>query len=106
LACLNLFSIPVLYLRGVGLAPLQIENKIRDAAEKTVKDVAEEDGIFTEITLHCNETADVLVRVQTTGINNNGVPLLARRISEEIKKETGFSNSVKVMIIPVSIYSS
>jgi hypothetical protein len=34
------------------------------------------------------------------------VPLLARRISEEIKKETGFSNSVKVMIVPVSIYSS
>jgi hypothetical protein len=93
-------------LRGVGLEQLRIEKKIRDAAEKTVKDVAEEDGIFTEIILHCDEKADVLVRLQTTGIHNDAVPLLARRISEEIKKETGFSNSVKVMIIPVSTYSS
>jgi uncharacterized hydrophobic protein (TIGR00271 family) len=106
LACLNLFSIPVLYFRGVGVEQLRIEKKIRDAAEKTVQDVSEEDGISTEITLHCDETADVLVRLQTTGIDNDVVPLLARRVSEKIKKETGFSNSVKIMIIPVSIYSS
>jgi len=95
-----------LYFRGVGLKPLRIEKKIRDVSEKTVKDVAEEDEIFTEIILHCDEKADVFVRLQTIGINNDAVPLLARRISEEIKKETGFSNSVKVTIVPVSTYSS
>lgn len=106
LVCLNIFSIPVLYLRGVGLEPLRIEKKIRDAAEKTVKDVSEEDGIFTEIILHCDETADVFVRLQTTGIDNDVVPLLARRISENIKKETGFSNNIEVITVPVSTYSS
>ncbi|MDH5635590.1 MAG: DUF389 domain-containing protein [Candidatus Bathyarchaeota archaeon] len=106
LVCLNIFSIPVLYLRGVGLEPLRIEKKIRDVAEKTVKDVSEEDGIFIEIILHCDETADVFVRLQTTGIDNDVVPLLARRISEDIKKETGFSNNVEVTTVPVSTYSS
>jgi len=105
LVCLNLFSIPILYLRGVGLEPLQIEKKIRAAAEKTVKAATEVDEIFTEIILRCDKRADVSVRLQTTGINNDVVPSLARRISEEIKK-TGFSNSVKVMIIPVCTYSS
>jgi starch phosphorylase len=106
--CLDVISsMPVLYFRGVRLEPLRIEKKIRDAAEKTVKDVvAEEDEIFTEVILRSDEKADVFVRLQTTGINNDVVPLLARRISEEIKKETGFSNSVKVMITPVSTYSS
>jgi len=106
LVCLNIFSIPVLYLRGVGLEPLRIENKIRAAAEKTVNAVAEADEIFTDIILRCDERADVSVRLQTTGINNDVIPSLAKRISEEIKKESGFSNKVKVMIIPVCTYSS
>ena len=102
--CLDVISsMPVLYFRGVRLEPLRIEKKIRDAAEKTVRDVvAEEDEIFTEY-FFSDEKTDVFVRLQTSGINNDVVPLLARRISEEIKKETGFSNSVKVMIVPVSI---
>ena len=105
--CLDILSsIPVLYFRGVRLEPLRIEKRIRDAAEKTVKDVAEEDEIFTEVILLSDKKAEVLVRLQTTGTHNDLVPLLARRISEEIKKETGFSNSVKVMIVPVSTYSS
>jgi uncharacterized membrane protein len=105
--CLDILSsIPVLYLRSVGLEPLRIEKKIRDAAEKTAKDVAEEDEIFTKVILLSGKKAEVLVRLQTTGTHNDVAPLLARRISEEIKKETGFSNSVKVMIVPVSIYSS
>lgn len=106
--CLDVISsMPVLYFRGVRLEPLRIEKKIRDAAEKTVRDVvAEEDEIFTEVILRSDEKTDVFVRLQTSGINNDVVPLLARRISEEIKKETGFSNSVKVMIVPVSTYSS
>jgi uncharacterized hydrophobic protein (TIGR00271 family) len=105
--CLDIISsIPVLYFRGVGLEPLRIEKKIRDAAEKTAKDVAEEDGIFTEVILRSDEKTDVFVRLQTTGTHNDVVPLLARRISEEIKKETGFSNSVKVTTVPVSTYSS
>ena len=106
--CLDVISsMPVLYFRGVRLEPLLIEKKIRDAAERTVKDVvAEEEEISTEVILRSDEKTEVFVRLQTSGINNDAVPLLARRISEEIKKETGFSNSVKVMIVPVSIYSS
>ena len=104
--CLDVFSIPVLYFRGVGLEPLRIEKKIRAAAEKTVKDVAEVDEIITEIILHCDEKADVSVQLQTTEIHDDVVPSLARRISEEIKKETGFSNSIKVMIIPICTYST
>jgi len=106
--CLDVISsMPILYFRGVRLEPLQIEKKIRDTAEKTVKDVvAEEDEIFTEVILRSDKKTDVFVRLQTTGINNDVVPLLSRRISEQIKKETGFSNNVKVMIVPVSTYSS
>ena len=106
LVCLDIFSIPVLYFRGVGLEPLRIEKKIRDVAEGTVKDVSEKDEIFTEVILRSDKEADVFVRLQTTGTHGDVVPLLARKISEQIKKETGFSNSVKVMIVPVSIYSS
>ena len=87
------------------LEPLRIEKKIRDVTEKTVKDVGA-DEIFADIILRDDEKTDVFVRVQTYDINNDMIPLLARRISEEIKKETGFSNNVKVMIVPVSIYSS
>jgi uncharacterized hydrophobic protein (TIGR00271 family) len=86
LVCLNVFSIPVLYFRGVGLEPLRIEKKIRDVTEKTVKDAAEEDELFTEVILRSDERTDVFVRLQTAGIHNDVVPLLARRISEEIKK--------------------
>jgi uncharacterized hydrophobic protein (TIGR00271 family) len=106
--CLDIISsIPVLYFRGVRFEPLQIENKIRALAEKTVKTIiADVNEIFTEVTLQNDNKTDVFVRVQTSGINNEVVPLLARRISGEIKEETGFSNSVKVMILPVSTYSS
>ncbi len=105
--CLDIISsIPVLYLRSVGIEPLRIEKKIRDAAEKTVKEVAKQDEINTDIILLSGMKAEVLVRLQTTGSHNDVAPLLARRISEEIKKETGFSNNVKVIIVPISTYSS
>ena len=105
--CLDILgSIPILYFRGVRRESLRFEKQIRDTAEKTVKDVAEKAEIFTEVILHSKKKTDVFVRVQTTETGSDVVPLLAKEISEEIKKETGFSNSVKVMIIPVSAYSS
>jgi uncharacterized membrane protein len=87
LVCLDIFSIPVLHFRGVGLEPLRIEKKIRDVTEKTVKDVAEENKVITEVILRSDEKTDVFVRLQTTGIHNDLVPLLAGRISEKIKKK-------------------
>jgi uncharacterized hydrophobic protein (TIGR00271 family) len=105
--CLDaISSIPVLYFRGVRLEPLQIEKKIRATAERTVKDVVEKAEVFSEVVLLSDKKTDVLVRVQTTEINDDVVPLLARKISEEIKSETGFSNNVKFMVIPVATYSS
>jgi uncharacterized hydrophobic protein (TIGR00271 family) len=105
LVCLNIFSIPVLYFRGVGAKPLHIEKKIRETTEKTAKDAGEEGEIFTEVILRCDEAADVFVRLQTSGSNKDLVPLLARKISLEIKKETGYSNNVKVIVIPTSTFS-
>jgi uncharacterized hydrophobic protein (TIGR00271 family) len=106
--CLDFISsIPVLYFRGVRFEPLRIEKKIRAVAEKIVKIVvADVNEIFTEVILHTDNKTDVFVRLQTSGINHEVAPLLARKISEEIKEETGFSSSVKVMIVPVSTYSS
>jgi len=88
------------------IAAMDSSSDFTIAAEKTVNAVAEADEIFTDIILRCDERADVSVRLQTTGINNDVIPSLAKRISEEIKKESGFSNKVKVMIIPVCTYSS
>jgi len=104
--CLDIISMLVLYLRGVGLKPLRIEKKIRATTEKTINDAVKVDEISTEVILHSDKKADVLVRLQTLEGHNDAVQLLAKRISEEIEKETGISNSVKMIIIPVSIYAS
>ena len=105
--CLDILgSLPILYFGGVRLESLRFEKEIRDTAEKTVKDVAKKAEIFTEVILHSDKKTDVFVRVQTTETHSDVVTLLAKEISEKIRKETGFSNSVKVMIVPVSTYSS
>lgn len=106
--CLDIISsIPVLYFRGVRLEPLRIEKKIRDVTEKNIREVsAGEDEILTDILLRNNKKIDVFVRLQTSENKNDSVSSIARRLSEEIKKETGFSNTVKVMIVPITSYSS
>jgi Domain of unknown function (DUF389) len=107
LVCLDFVtSIPVLYFRGVRLEHLRIEKKIRNAAEKAVNDIAKNVEIIIEVIFQSDKKTNVIVRVQIAGINSDVVPLFAKNISERIKKETGFSNSVKVTIVPVSTYSS
>ena len=106
LVCLNVFSIPILYVRGVGLEPLRIEQTIRGVAENTIREVTEEADIVIEITLYCEEIADVFIQLTTTGIDDSVVSSLTQLISTTIKKETGFSNTVDVCIVPICTYSS
>lgn len=105
--CLDIISsMPVLYLRGVGSKPLQLEKKIRETTEKTINDIIKADEISTEVILHGFEKADVNVRLHAFETHEHAEQLLAKRISEEIKKETGVSNSVRMITIPVSMYTS
>jgi uncharacterized hydrophobic protein (TIGR00271 family) len=105
--CLDVIgSIPVLYFGGIELKPLQIEKKIRETTEKTIDDMVKVDEMSTEVILHSHKKAGVLVRLHTLESHSDAVQLLAKRISEEIEKETGISNSVRIIIIPVSIYAS
>lgn len=107
LVCLDFItSIPVLYFRGVRLEHLRIEKKIRDVAKKTINDIVEDVEIITEVVFQSDKKTNVIVQVRIAGIHSDVVPLFAKNISESIKKETGFSNSVKVTIVPTSTYSS
>lgn len=99
-------SIPVLYFWGVGSKPLQLEKKIRKVTGKTIKDAVKSDEISVEVILHSYEKADVHVSLHAFEIHDNADRLLAKRISEEIKKETGVSNNVRITITPVSMYKS
>ena len=56
--------------------------------------------ILTDVILRDDEKTDVVVRVQTTSTHSDVGSLFAKEISEKIMKETGFSNTVKVMILP------
>jgi len=91
---------------GVWLKPLQIEKKIRETTKKTINDIVKVDEISIEVILHSFEKADVHVRLHSFETYEHGEQLLAKRISEEIKKETGVSNNVRIIIIPVSMYTS
>jgi len=105
--CLDLIgSMPVLYLWGVGLKPLQIEKKIRETTKKTINDIVKADEISIEVILHSFDKADVHVRLHAFETYERGEQLLARRVSEEIKKEIEVSNSVRMITIPVSMYTS
>jgi hypothetical protein len=95
-----------LYFGGVRLEHLRIEKKIRDAAENTVNDIAENVETITEVIFQSDKKTNVIVQIQIAGIHSDVVPLFAKNISESIKKETGLSNSVKVTIVPTSTYSS
>jgi uncharacterized hydrophobic protein (TIGR00271 family) len=105
--CLDIIStMPVLYLWGVGSKPLQLEKKIREIIEKTLKDNVKTDKISAEVTLHSFEKADVHVELHAFETHGHTEQLLAKRISEQIKTETGVSNNVRMIVIPVSMYTS
>jgi uncharacterized membrane protein len=52
LVCLNVFSVPVLYYRGVGLEPLRIEKKIRARATVGSSRTFKEQSIYHTSTKH------------------------------------------------------
>ena len=102
---LNVGSIIVLSLWGVEPNHLELEKKIRKTIEKTVNDVVKADEIRSGIVLHSYEKADVYIRLYAFGIRDHEEPLLAR-ISKEIEKETGVSNTVRIIVYPVRKYTS
>jgi uncharacterized hydrophobic protein (TIGR00271 family) len=105
-ACLDFIAMLALYLRGVNLKLLQLEKTIRQTTEKIINEVVKADEISTEVTLQSNKKADVLVRIEASEGQCESPQLLSDRISAEISKETGISNKVKIMTIPVCVSAS
>ncbi len=103
---LDIGGMIVLYLWGVEPKPLQLEKKIRKMTEETINDVVKADETSSEVILYSYEKADVYVRLYALEIPDHEDRLLARKVSQEIKKETGVSNSVRIITTPVRRYSS
>jgi uncharacterized membrane protein len=104
--CLDFIAMLALYLRGVDLKLLHLEKTIRQTTEKIINEVVKADEISTEVTLQSHKKADVLVRIEASEGQCEAPQLLAERISAEIRKETGISNKVKIMTIPVCVSTS
>ena len=104
--CLDFIAMLALYIRGVRLKPLQLEKKIRETTEKIINDVVQAHEISTEVILQNQKKADVIVRLEAPEGQCGSSQLLAERISAEISKETGISNKVKIMVIPVCVHTS
>jgi len=99
-------SLPVLYVWGIRPQLLQLENRIRRTAERVIRDVVKADRVLAEVTLHSSEKADVQVRLYAFEAHEHTDRLLAENVSKEIKKETGVSNTVRIIVIPVGTYTS
>jgi len=99
-------SLPVLYLWGIRPQLLQLENRIRRTAERVIRDIVKADRVLAEVTLHSSEKADVRVRLYASEVHEHTGRLLAENVSKEIKKETGVSNTVRIIVIPVGTYTS
>jgi uncharacterized hydrophobic protein (TIGR00271 family) len=104
--CLDFIAMLALYLRGVRLKLLRLEKKIRETTEKIINEVVKVNEISTEVTLQSHKKADVLVQLEASEGQCDAPQLIAERISAEINKENGISNKVKIMIIPVFVYTS
>lgn len=104
--CIDFIAMIALHLRGVNLKLLQLEKKIRETTEKIINEHVKADEISTTVTLQSHKKADVLVRVEASKGHCEAPQLLAEKISAEIRKETGVSNKVKIMTIPVCVYTS
>lgn len=104
--CLDFIAMLALYLRGFDLKLLQLEKVIGETTEKIINEAVSVEEISTEVTLLSHKKADVLVRLEASEGQCEAPQLLAERISVEISKETGISNKVKIMTIPVCIYTS
>jgi uncharacterized hydrophobic protein (TIGR00271 family) len=104
--CIDFIAMLALYLRGVNLKLLQLEKKIRETTEKIINEDVKADEISTTVILQSHKKADVLVRIEASEGQCDAPQLLAEKISAEISKETGISNKVKIMTIPVCVYTS
>jgi uncharacterized hydrophobic protein (TIGR00271 family) len=104
--CLDFIALLALHVRGIGIKPLQLEKKIRAITEKTINDVIKAEEISTDVTLHGKKKVDVFVRLEAPEGQCDSSQLLVERISAEISKETGIPNKVKIMIIPICVFSS
>ena len=102
---LNVGSIIVLCLWGVEPSPLELEQRIRGIAEKTISDVVKADKIIVGIVLHSFEEADIYVRLYAMGVPDLEKRLLAE-ISRKIENETGVANNVRIVSYPVHTYTS
>jgi len=104
--CLDFIAMLALYLRGVDLKLLKLEKVIRERTEKIINEVVKVDEASTEVTLQSRQKADVLVRIDASEGQCESPQLLAEIISAEISKETGISNKVKIVTIPVCVHAS
>jgi uncharacterized hydrophobic protein (TIGR00271 family) len=104
--CLDFIAMLALYLRGVGIKPLQLEKKIREIIEKTINDVVGAGEISTDVILQSLKKVDVFIRLEAPEGHCGSSQLLVERISAEISKETGVSNKVKIMVIPICVHTS
>jgi uncharacterized hydrophobic protein (TIGR00271 family) len=104
--CLDFIAMLALYVRGVGVKSLQLEKKIREITEKTILDVVKADEISTDVILQSQKKVEVLVRIEASEGQCGSTQLLVERISAEISKETGILNKVKIMVVPICVYSS
>lgn len=99
-------GISVLSLWGIKPQLLQLEKRISKISEDTLNEVAKADELSIDVTLHSYTNADIRVNLQTTETPNQKHQLIAEIIAEAIKKETGVSNCVKIIVTPVCICSS
>ncbi|MGD8543792.1 MAG: DUF389 domain-containing protein [Candidatus Bathyarchaeota archaeon] len=103
---LNIGGMIVLYFWGIKPKPLQLEKKIRRIIKKTINDVVRTYEISSEVILHSYKKADVNVGLRAFETPHRVYESLAKTVSEEIEKETGVSNNVKIIATPVNVYTS
>lgn len=104
--CLDFIAMLLLHLRGINLKLLQIEKKMKETAEKIINETVNAVEISTDVTLQSYSNASVTVRIEASEGQHNEPKLLAEKISAGIRDETGISNKVKIVILPVSAHTS
>ena len=103
---LNIGGMIVLHLWGVEPKPLRLEKQIRRIIEKTINDGVKAYEITSEVVLRGYEKADVNVGLYALETPDRVCSSLAKTVSKQIEKQTGVSNSVKIIATPVSVYTS
>ncbi len=102
-------SLLVLYLWGIEPKLLHLEKRIKETTEKAIKNVVKADSILPEVILLSYKKADVHVRLFCYAFEiheHADLAELAKKVSTEIKKETGVSNNVRIIVTPVHVYAS